>query len=272
MRLPWQRPSFVISRPLETPWTEEYASLHTPAISAALNDPRLIAKFKRGRRLPRGYGRGLDERLVEYPWLLSRRPAGRALDAGSALNHDHILDSFLPRFTSLRIVTLAPEPVSYAERGINYDYADLRDLPYPDGSFDTIVCISTLEHVGMDNSVYGDSSPRAADPESEVERALAELRRVLAPSGRLLWTVPFGRAEDHGWFGQFDGPRLERTIQQSAPANVDVCIFRYSAGGWQRSSTEEAADASYRDFVHDPTPVADRAAAARAVACIAVGW
>src|SRR5215813_3743749 len=36
-------------------------------------------------QIPSGYGRWLDERIVEYPWLFSRLPdgPGRLLDAGS---------------------------------------------------------------------------------------------------------------------------------------------------------------------------------------------
>jgi hypothetical protein len=31
----------------------------------------------------------------------------------------------------------------------------MRDLPFPDAACDTIVSLSTLEHVGMDNSRFG---------------------------------------------------------------------------------------------------------------------
>jgi hypothetical protein len=48
-----------------------------------------------------------------------------------------------------------------------------------------------------------------------------------------------------------------------------VCqVYRYSAEGWQISDPAEAAKAEYRDYMHDPTPVPDLAAAARAVACV----
>ena len=56
----------------------------------------------------------------------------------------------------------------------------------------------------MDNRLYGSDLPRAAEPPREAARALDELVRVLTPGGTLFLTVPYGAAEDHGWFRQYD--------------------------------------------------------------------
>jgi len=257
--------------PPEVPWTPEYAATHRAFLEAALDDVDLVARFAGKTALPDGYGVGLDERVVEYPWLISRLSGGRVLDAGSVLNHAHILDRVLPGIQSLSITTLKPEPQSFPERGINYHYGDLRELPFEDGSFDVVVCLSTLEHVGMDNSIYGGDEARSDNPRHEARRALSELERVSAPAGKLLLSVPFGRREDHGWFRQFDADDLADLLSASRFATATTEIFRYSAEGWQRSSAQDAASCRYRDYHHDTTPVADLAAAARAVACVAIG-
>jgi SAM-dependent methyltransferase len=257
--------------PPETPWTQEYVDRHRAFLSEVISDP--VAYQSIGRRrgeIPEGYGVGLDERVVEYPWLMARRPKGSVLDAGSTLNHAHILDRVLPRLDRLTIVTLAPEAQSFPERGVTYLYADLRGLPLPAASFDTIVSVSTLEHVGMDNRRYGASGQAPADPDVALAAATAELRRVLRPGGRLLLTVPFGRREDHGWFRQFDLADLERLIGMLGPGRADVRIYRYRHTGWGRARASEAADDRYRDFTADPSPVPDGAVAARAVACVAL--
>ncbi len=49
---------------------------------------------------------GFDERVVEYPWLFSRDLSGRVLDAGSVLNHRHLVERLLPGIDDLTIVTL----------------------------------------------------------------------------------------------------------------------------------------------------------------------
>jgi SAM-dependent methyltransferase len=251
------------------PFSQEYAAKHRAFVSAQLDSPEVIDLFARCAPLPAEFGVGLDERVVEYPWLLSRRPTGRVLDAGSTLNHGHILDRFLRLVTSLHIVTLAPEESVFAERGISYLYADLRDLPLRGGYYDTVVSISTLEHVGMDTTRYGVTENTDADPWPSLTAAVRELKRVLAPGGRLLITVPYGVAEDHGWLHQFDRAGLDDLLAEIAPRTRDVVVYAYTAGGWQVSSLTAAADARYHDSTLHKRPAdGDLAAAARAVACI----
>ncbi len=54
----------------------------------------------------------------------------------------------------------------------------MRELPFDDQAFDLVLCVSTLEHVGADNSGYGLD---AEDDGASRLTALRELRRVLAP-------------------------------------------------------------------------------------------
>jgi SAM-dependent methyltransferase len=254
--------------PPERPWTHEYADVHHRFVAEILDDASLVERFARAETLPPGYGVGLDERVVEFPWLIAQKLSGRVLDAGSALNHKHVLDRALRDMDALHIVTLAPEEVAFPDRGVSYVYADLRDLPYRDGYFTGVASLSTLEHVGMDNTMYGSDDPRAPDPEREVTRAVAELVRVLDPGGTLLVTVPYGRKEDHGWFRQFDRADVGRLAAIPPARKTSIQVYRYLVEGWQVSDLDEASDAEYRDSLHDPTPVRDLAAAARAVACL----
>jgi SAM-dependent methyltransferase len=235
-------------------------------VAGGLDDPSLLAALRAGARLPDGYGAGLDERVVEYPWLLAQAPFGRTLDAGSTLNHDHVLDAFLPQTDRLSIVTLVPETPSFPERGISYVYADLRELPFRDGMFDSVICASTLEHVGMDNRSYGSPGERAGDPAMESARALQELERVLAPGGRILVTVPYGLGEDMGWQRQFDQQDLEVLLASSSAHGVSTTVFAYGPSGWQRSDLAEASTARYHRFEPGDELPPDRAVAARAVA------
>jgi len=249
------------------PWDEVYGTTHIGLVSEAIDTPELHERFGDGLPLPRDYGVALDERCVEYPWVFSQAPAGDVLDAGSALNHAHLIDRLQRRRASLTIVTLEPETVSFPEKRVSYVFADLRRLPFRDEWFDTVVCVSTLEHVGMDNRLYGVDEPRAGDPATELERALAELHRVLKPRGRLLATVPYGRSEDHGWFRQFGRDEVEWLAARTGDA-TSTTVYAYGREGWQVSDLRRAARASYRDYHVDPSPAADAAVAARAVACL----
>src|SRR4029078_1313307 len=61
--------------------------------------------------------------------------------------------------------------------------------------------VSTLEHIGADNEVYG---VEGEPDESGRPAGLRELRRILRPPGSLLLKVPLGEPGDYGWFRQED--------------------------------------------------------------------
>jgi hypothetical protein len=264
------------------PWTADYQERRERLLRLAVNDDDLLRRFASRLPLPDTHGVGLDERIVEYPWLLSQLPAGshRMLDAGSALNHAFLLDH--PRLAEkpLHIVTLAPEAEAFWARGISYVFEDLRRLPMRDGWYDVIASVSTLEHVGCDNAFYtgvADETPHELDGYCA---AAQELFRVLAPGGLFLITVPYGRYQFHGAFQQFDRARLTRLENALSPlASLTETFYRYDARGWQIASDADCAHLEYVAWVSEymrtrqwPDPVLepDFAAAARAVACVFV--
>jgi SAM-dependent methyltransferase len=93
---------------------------------------------------------------------------------------------------------------SLDQDGRGDDIGDVQHLPYPDGSFDAIVCSHVLEHVPDDRA------------------ALREIRRVLKRDGWAILMVPVCRAapaidetsvpvsQAEAWrrFGQYDHMRL----------------------------------------------------------------
>jgi hypothetical protein len=86
-----------------------------------------------------------------------------------------------------------------------------------DATYESIVCISTLEHVGADTSRYGRESAAGGD----AVVAARELRRVLQPRGRVWLSVPFGRAADLGWLRVVDGAYLAHILDALKPTQVD---------------------------------------------------
>lgn len=217
---------------------------YAAAITRALADPVAHQAFLRRERIPPGWGEGMSERIVEFPWAvasLGNASPGLTLDAGSTLNHTYVLDRVLPIVRSLHVVTLAPEPVSFPERGVSYLYADLRSLPLRSDLYDTVVCLSTLEHVGMDVSGWNADATVEADPQRASVLAAQEMRRVLKPGGRILMSVPYGRPDDLGWLRQFDESSLQELIAAFGPADAVITVYRYTADQWQLSSLEDAA-------------------------------
>jgi SAM-dependent methyltransferase len=137
----------------------------------------------------------VDERPIELAWTLGRyRGHARVLDVGYAYAEPVWLAALLG-LGAKRLVGV--DLVEREVPGMSTVVADVRDLPFPSRSFDVVFCVSTLEHVGADNTRYGSDSARdAAGP----AKALDELRRVTARRGRILLTVPCGERPDSDWY------------------------------------------------------------------------
>lgn len=214
-------------------------------VAAAMAAPDLLRALRDGGALPAGLGPDASERIVEWPWLMAHQPSGRVLDAGSTLNHGHVLDRVLPLVGGLDIVTLAPEARSFPELGVSYLYADLRHLPMRDASYDVVVCLSVLEHVGLDASIYGAPDAPRGESKAAAETAMRELRRVTRPAGMILVSVPYGIPEELGWVRQFDERGLGDLIAAAEPVEARIDVFRNLPSGWQRSDLSEARMARY---------------------------
>jgi len=260
------------------PWSPGYLLYREEYIGRALADPDVARRFRHLEPLPEGYGAGLDERCVEYPWLFARlgTEAERLLDAGSAVNHAFLLDHPIWHGKRLHILTLAPEHQCHWDRGISYLFEDLRDIPVRDDYYDAVICVSTLEHVGFDNRRFAGTGVAAERGGAEFTQAVRELRRVLRPGGRLLLTVPFGRYRDLGTQQVFDEALLDRALAALGPGDVTRAFFAYTSRGWQWADAAECAACEYVDWIMLPEerrpaefPVQpDGATAARAVACV----
>ena len=259
------------------PWSRGYKLSKFDFIKNVLNNDELMAKFRAQKTLPDGYGYGYDERVVEYPWTLSRLSVreGKLLDAGSVFNFREIIED--PRFSrkNLTIFTLAPESKAFWQRGISYHYGDLRHLPFRDNWFDEICSLSTLGHIGMDNRLYT-KTDTVGEIGLEAERAVKELIRVLRPGGQLLASVVFGKHQLIEWNGspfaeQFDSALLKDLLKVFSPcASVSTSFYKYTGRGWNVSTEQECQGLEYFNIHTTTTFDLDSAAAARAVALIEV--
>jgi 2-polyprenyl-3-methyl-5-hydroxy-6-metoxy-1,4-benzoquinol methylase len=104
--------------------------------------------------------------------LLARYPSGRLLDVGCY--DGQLIARVAPMHTWIAGVDISHGALCQAHtRGVRAVRAQVEAmLPFADASFSTIVAAEVIEHV------------------FDTEAFLAELRRVLAPDGRLLLTTP----------------------------------------------------------------------------------
>lgn len=127
--------------------------------------------------------------------------------------------------------------------------SDIREFEVSD-PYDTVLAISTLEHVGLFHDPYGTS---ADDPEFGDRRALEGCVRV---GRRVLVTVPFGASGDYGWFRQYDEERLKRL--------TDGMDANWAVHGGPRWLIMNPKDAEAWEYDQDRC-------SARAVALITIG-
>jgi len=129
-------------------------------------------------------GTGFDRHYVYHTaWamrVLARCRPSAHVDVASSVYFAALASAFVPvRYYEYR-------PVDLHLSGLACDQADLLDLPFTDRSVQSLSCMHVVEHVGLGR--YGDP----LDPDGDL-KAMAELERVLAPGGDLLFVAPVGK-------------------------------------------------------------------------------
>ncbi len=235
---------FVYKTTGRKPWSYGYTDTKWVDINHAINDNKTLTAFKENT-IPSKFGIGYDERIVEYPWIFSHlksSPKSSILDAGSTFNFKSIVEHALVKTKELTIYTYYPESDNFLNNRISYTFGDLRDLPFKANLYDEIVCQSTIEHVDMDNSIYGYDLPpntEATQKSYEYIKVVEELVRVLKPGGQLLLTFPYGKFENHGFFQQFDEEMVNRITDLMNSKGISKKEFIiYSKDGWKFDKQE----------------------------------
>lgn len=99
------------------------------------------------------------------------------VDVGS----HHKFVALLSKVVPVTMVDIRPLPVTLDS--LTFKQGSILDLPFEEGSLPSVSSICVLEHIGLGR--YGDD----LDPFG-TEKALAELKRVVAPGGHLYVSVP----------------------------------------------------------------------------------
>lgn len=231
----------------------------------------LINNFFNEGQLIKNYGFRIDERIIEYPWFFSRLPQdnGKLLDAGSILNYELIATQPSLQSKKIFISTLSPEGNCFWKRGISYVFEDLRNCCYRDNYFYWVVCISTAEHIGLDNTrLYTDDISKNENNPGSYLDAIHEFYRILKPGGILYITLPFGKRTNRGWFQVFDDKMIDELIMVFNPSSIIESHFRYQPTGWEKSTRILSKDATCFDIHQQTEYEHDFAAFSRGIICL----
>ncbi len=197
----------------------------------------------------------IDERVVEYPWVLRRLVGGqRLLDVGCVLNYDFCVNILKAKYQQIYFQNLVPQAL-VSERSFFQVVQDIRVPIWYEGTFDTVTCLSTLEHVGMDNVIYTKIHEKDTRPTDYI-RAVEELIRIVKPGGQVLITVPFGRPDNLGWIQVFGPEQVYQLMHAAKPHQATVEFFRSSPQGWQRASQTDCEQCIFGQDVPEAGAVA----------------
>jgi SAM-dependent methyltransferase len=126
------------------------------------------------------FGHYFWQDLWAADWLY-RHGVRKHVDVASRM--DGFVAHLLP-FCEVTYVDLRPLPLAWPT--LRFEQGSILSLPFGDASVPSLSCLHVLEHIGLGR--YGDPVNPQADRE-----AAAELQRVLAPGGWLLFGTPVGR-------------------------------------------------------------------------------
>lgn len=234
---------------LPQPWSLRLGQLaYFPRLAAGepgtriafAEEPLIERLVNRNERLE-NVGRGLSERVIEVPWVLRALPQGpnvRVLDVGTAFAPVVYKRLLLRQPQTIETVDLAesdmPSLISHV--------ADVRDLPFADGSFDVATCISTLEHIGMNNDHYQIASGGAGDVD-----ALRELGRV---ADQVLVTVPGGADANLGWLRQYAPSTFRERVCEAGLAVERLEVYAHDPDdGWAPAAEDSVGDRHFGEGV-----------------------
>ncbi len=144
-----------------------------------------------------GFNPTWQRHAAAYALCAPMLPPGKVLDLGCGIGHS--FEMLAPRET----IGVDLDPCVLAGQDRETVVADMRALPFEDGSFAGVLSVQSLEHV--------------PDP----DRALAEAKRILQPGGVAVFVTPnrltFGPPEeivDPYHYVEFSAAELEKTCRR----------------------------------------------------------
>ncbi|WP_413872568.1 class I SAM-dependent methyltransferase [Albidovulum sp.] len=168
-----------------------------------------------------GRFRGLSVlRMLQYEFLCKLPISGKVLDMGGGQKAKYL--HLLPKGLEMSSVNIDPgiSPTHLVQPG--------QTLPFSDGSFDSVICLNTLEHI------------------YDAPAVLSELRRVVKTGGCVHVTVPFmfrihGHPDDYF--------RATPSWWREAFARAGFSALEFHPLVWGRSSTASVVPGRHGAFV-----------------------
>jgi len=148
--------------------------------------------------------RFVNERIVETPFIFSHISSTRQkiLDVGACESPVALMCASLGH----SVTALDTRPYPFSHTNIRPHIADIASFK-PGPVFDTVICLSTLEHIGI--GVYGNQASSRADT-----AAVKSMYHALRPGGQLLLTTPVSQqAQEYPEYRIYSSAQLNRLLK-----------------------------------------------------------
>ena len=181
----------------------------------------------------------LNERIIEIPYAIrcvSALPMGKmVLDLGCT---ESTLSLNLAGL-GYKVVGIDFRPYPYIHPNLRVLQGNILQLPLRNESFDAVLSISTIEHMGI--GFYSD--PQAGQHADR--QAMAEISRVLQPGGLAVLTVPYGVGSVNAHHRVYDQRTLDELLNSFEVAEIRYFASsreaRSRANFWSEVSSQQAA-------------------------------
>lgn len=198
--------------------TQQTGTSHTSVASSMLQHPHSWSRQFTFRDRNLFYNRiafnNYAERAVEVPlafdFLARQADKEPILEVGNVLQH---YENALSDTLGLRHRHI----IDKFETAPGIKNIDLFDLDPTTQKYQTIISVSTVEHVGQNcdpRGMFGEQK-RSSDLEAPL-KAIAKLYDLLEVGGHALITLPFGKLTDGGWYIQANAAYLDLLLTSYA--------------------------------------------------------
>jgi Methyltransferase domain len=199
------------------------------------NEPVMVDYDERGQ----AYWAATSERIVERAWLFRESgalpPGCRILDVGCSES----LISFELASAGFKVVGVDIRDYPLHHPNLQFLRADICDTGLQGCSFDAVVALSTVEHIGL--GFYGDTYA-----ESTLHSAMKAMLELLRPGAPMLLTVPFGRPALTPQHRIFDSESLRLLLHGFGIEKLEFAI-RLDLRTWRFPASQEEAAAQSHD-------------------------
>ena len=143
----------------------------------------------------------VNERIVEVPLIIQNvtKPGAQVLDVGC----DESPLSLHLASLGHKVTALDLNNYEFEHPNIHFVKGDITKINLPPQSFDYVIFLSTIEHVGL--GAYGEHGFGRGD-----EQALKKAKEFLKPDGRIIISCPFGRGGETSTQRIYDPASISR--------------------------------------------------------------